>query len=269
MKKIYSYFVWGLKISVNAPSLGILLFKTMVKRRFCSNDKSVQICIGTHHKVLTVLFARIFRVFAATTFRTYSLGRGSELDLKKDILIDHHSEFEFSKLQKLICGLHVRRDPRDLLVSAAFYHMKSSEKWLSIVDEKYGNISYQEYTNSLPNMESRLLFELDNSAGKNIRDIVEWKGHMDICELKYEDLVASNGIEVFKSHIQKWPIQSYEKELIVKLFSFFSLSGPGAKMAGKHIRNAKSGQWQVHITKAVDVKFNSLFPKALEKLGYK
>lgn len=229
--------------------------------------RTTTICVGTHHKVLTVFLARVFRSFAVTTGRSFAYGRGGELDLRADVLIDHHSEFDWAQIDGPVVGLHVTRDPRDLLVSAAFYHMKGSEAWMHEAYPALGGKTYVEAINALETMEERLLFEIDNSSGTVIAQMRDWTPRPEIAEARYDQLVGDDATAQFNAVIDGWPLPAHERRLLVALFDYFSLDGAGAKTT-KHIRNAASGQWRSHFSPAVAAKFDARFGGVVRQLGY-
>lgn len=228
----------------------------------------MKILVGTHHKVLTVFLGRVFRVFARASCRSWSRGKADELDYATEVLLDHHSQFDFSRLEGDWQGLHVVRDPRDLLISAARYHLRSSKSWLHVPMEECGGMTYQQYIRALPDMEQLLLFEIDHSGGCNIADMLSWTySRPGMVELRYEDLVGPQGTENFARALTTWKLTAGERKLLVRLFEYFAIGSPGAE-GNVHIRNPKSGQWKSAFTPAVREKFNARFPNVAEKLAY-
>ena len=232
-----------------------------------SRSTAPKILVGTHHKVLTVYMTRVFRAFAFITNRSVSIGMGDDLDYSADVLIDHHSQFDFSKLQGESLGIHFRRDPRDLLVSAGFYHKKSREPQLHIPQDEYGGKTYQEHVNAMETMEEVFLFELDASAGMNIRHMLDWDYDRGFLELKYEDLVVPDGGQVFREALEPLPLTTTEKSLLEGLFNYYSIFDGGSK-GTKHIRDPRSKQFEQHFTETIQREFDARFAGALSKLGY-
>lgn len=267
MTNIRKSFYWTTHFLRNAPSLfvNVALVATLFR---VSKTQSPKILIGTHHKILTVFFGRVFKIFSIITNRTISRGRGNSIDYNNDIIIDHHSDFIFDRIKTDVCGIHVRRDPRDLLVSSAFYHQKSNEDWLHVPQEQFGGLTYQEKIKSIDTMEDKLLFEIENSSGEGIRSLLRWRYESkNFYEAKYEDLVSENGDRVFAAIVQDWSITEREKRLLVGLFRYFSIGNPGFK-GNKHARNPEAGQWRRHFTPKVEKRFAEVFPDALARLGY-
>lgn len=57
-------------------------------------------------------------------------------------------------------GLHLIRDPRDVILSGMHYHLRAPEKWLHDPEPDYGGLSYQEKLNSLDG-DGRLFLEME------------------------------------------------------------------------------------------------------------
>ena len=224
--------------------------------------------VGTHHKVLTVYLSKTFLLFGGVTGRRVSIGRGPDTDTSAAIVLDHHSQFDPALLDGTRFGLHVRRDPRDLLVSAAHYHRRATEPQLLRPRRELGGRSYRDHVNSLATFEEVLLFELDHSAGGNVRDMVEWDyDSSPLTELRYEDLVTPSGGEVLAAAIVDWPLPARERTMLVRAFDHYSAFGGGHRR-GTHIRDPRSGQWTEHFTPAVQAAFDTRFPGAVARLGY-
>ena len=139
-------------------------------------------------------------------------------------------------------GIHFRRDPRDLVVSAGFYHKRSNEPQLHVPSEKFGGKTYQEFVNAMESMEDVFLFEMDHSAGMNIGQMLQWDYNRGFLELKYEDLVTPEGARVFRQAIDQWPLLKLEKSLLEGLFHYYSVySATGSK--NHHVRDPRSKQF--------------------------
>ncbi len=258
---------WAGHIARHAPVLAFNAVPLMLARRTYSPPSERKIVVATHHKVLTVFLSRVFRSFAALTSRSFDLGPGGKLDYSCNVLIDHKSAIDWTRIPEQTFGLHVVRDPRDVLISSAFYHVRSTEPWLHKPMEAFEGRTYQETIKALPDAEERILFEIRNSTGRNIRSMLAWEyGRPLMEELRYDELIGDGSAERFGRAIATWPLTDREKDLLVGLFSYFSLAGPG--MSSRHVRNPSSGQWQQYFTPRVEQAFREAFPDAVERLGF-
>ena len=148
---------WGAHISRNSPGLAFNISRSFVGNYIFSRRINKHILLATHHKILTVFLGRVFRCFALASNRTISQGQGRQVKYDCDIVHDHHSDFDFSVFGHTWVDIHVRRDPRDLLVSAAFYHQRADESWLHVPREDFGGRSYCEYICSMETIRSTCL----------------------------------------------------------------------------------------------------------------
>jgi hypothetical protein len=266
-QQITTQLYWTGHILRHAPRLLPLGLAANISARVTNRANTTKICIGTHHKILTVFLSRVFRSFAALSGRKYTLGQGNNLNYNCSVLIDHHSQFDFDRITGPFVGMHITRDPRDLIVSSAFYHAKSEEAWLHSPMPVFQGQTYQQAICALPDIEARLLFEIEHAGGHGVREMLAWTPKKEIAEVRYDQLVGEDAQDFFRNLTESWPLSRREHRLLCELFDYFSIGGPGVK-GNKHIRNASSGQWRAHFTPAVIDKFQKQFPDALKRLGY-
>ena len=258
----------GLVMARSQPRLVLRIAVLFLSQVFKASPSLPKILVGTHHKVLTVYMRRVFSVFAFASRRTISVGSADEVDYAADILLDHHSKFDFSKINEPWVGVHICRDPRDVVVSCAHYHSTSDESWLHWPRADLAGKTYQEYSRELPTLEDRLLFEIDFSSGYTIRRMLKWSyDRKGMTEWRYEDLVRREGLEQAAKDIGEWPLSPPELRVLIDLFTYFSLWGPVFRN-NKHIRDPRPSQWKDHFSDLVHEKFRTVFPQALKKLGY-
>ena len=230
-----------------------------------ANDR--KILVGMHHKALTIYMLKIFRVYSLLTRKNFSMGQGEGVDYLADILMDHHSEFNFEKLRKPFRGVHVYRDPRDLVVSSVFYHQKSEESWLHVKGNWIEGYTYQEYILGLDNIREKILFEMEYASKKNINDMLSWTFSDSIVEFKYEDLISDQGFLIFRRGLEESAAFSEcEINLLAKLFELYALDGPLSP--SDHVRNPNPGQWKQYFDNDLKDEFELKFPGCIEKLGY-
>ena len=151
-----------------------------------------------HHKVLTVYFQNVLTAFCrlfAMTFVNTASGQGAGSP-KPDVLLVHDSDLRRVP-DREFRGTHVIRDPRDVLVSAYRYHLRTSESWCVTPDSAFSDlprgVSYQQHLESLDE-EAGLIFEMTHIGGVVIRDMAEWRyGDPRFLELRYESILGNEG----------------------------------------------------------------------------
>lgn len=248
------------------PSDAANLARMAVRVRAEGRHKAYRTIVGTHHKVLTVYMLKIFRLYALVTGQRFAMGMDQSLDYGADVLMDHHSAFSFDRLPDRLRGVHICRDPRDLVISSVFYHQKSAEAWL-LEPDLWVKGTYQDHLKSLGSFHEKAVFEMEHEAGRNIEDMLAWKARAGVAEFKYEELVSRDASRVFQQGLAAaGTFSERELALLTALFDLYALNGPLSR--SRHMRDPKPEQWRDHFDSALRREFETRFPGAVEQLGY-
>jgi hypothetical protein len=212
--------------------------------------------IGTHHKTGTNWMENIFRKLS------------NDFNLKFFSMEQVQLPSDFEKISYNYRGIHLIRDPRDVIISGCFYHQKSKESWLHIVHSKFGGLTYQQMINSYTSISDQIMFEMNNAGSYNVREILAWNyNNPNFMEIKYEDLISDFDLFLFHKIFVflGYPNFSIPQALeIAYNNSLFS----GKVGQSSHIRSGKTSQWQEYFTPAHKARFLELFGDALITLGY-
>jgi Sulfotransferase domain len=227
-----------------------------------------KVLVGTHHKTGTVWLKSIFRTICSEYSLHYFEGEQPDAPAQCDVFFQDHSRFELDLFESPIRGLHIIRDPRDIIVSGCFYHQKSKEQWLHKPRKALLGRTYHETISSAKTLEDKIFFEMEHAGRVTIEEITRWDyTSPSFCELKYEDLIRDTDLMVFH-----------------KAFSFLGFPGsilPGAlaiafskslfsnqPSASNHIRSGEVAQWEQYFTRSHKERFLELFGDVLIRLGY-
>jgi hypothetical protein len=232
------------------------------------------ILIGTHHKTGTHWMANIFYSIAYVLHMRFVSRHESQLPRDfslnaGDILHHSHSVFDFASLPAFR-GLHMIRDPRDVIISGAFFHDSTSEEaWLHVPEKRYGGVSYQEKMRSLGSVSDKLRFEMDNIGGDTIAEMSDWRyDRTDIFEAKYEHFIGASDLRVFSELFHFLGFGGPALPLCLEMAWRRSIFSGGVRPDGGHIRSGERGQWRRHFTPEIAEAFLVRFPDILTKLGY-
>lgn len=183
--------------------------------------KRNKICIFTYHKTGYWFLYKVFSQISEAMDWKFQrlLGMQKDLPNDSDVVLFAHSLIDLSHVSKPYLGIHVIRDPRDIIVSGYLYHRRTKEKWCINADfdleppimfpqvpysqqhrpEKWkrgyllslNGKSYQENLLSMSQHDG-LLFEMNNYGTWTIESIRNWDyTNKNILELKFENIISS------------------------------------------------------------------------------
>jgi hypothetical protein len=229
----------------------------------------------THHKTGTVWLGDIARGFKKEWKLKIHNGLQQALPADADIFLQDHSKVDMIALRgrnpdRAVRAVHVIRDPRDVVISGCFYHVKTTEKWANNKKPEFGGKSYKEAISELPDDHQKLVFEMQHTAAKTMRDMLAWNySDKDVFEAKYEDMINDSEFRIFRPMMQFLGFEGAELDKALEIVQQNSLFG-GAKKDGAdvHVRSGESRQWPKTFTPALKSEFKKLHPDVLQKLGY-
>jgi hypothetical protein len=234
------------------------------------------IVVCTHHKTGSVWMANIFRALKRHEKLQLHSKSQAELQPTADFFLQDHSKVDLKALQarfeqRGVRAVHVIRDPRDVVISGAFYHVKTVEKWANNPKKEYGGKSYRQAISAMPTDHDKLVFEMDHAGGKTIREMLGWDySQKELCfEARYEDLIVDRDLKVFTPMFKFLGYEGTRLEMALKFVRELSLFGGAAGSdPADHIRSGEGRQWVNVFTPELKAAFNQRFPDALQKLGY-
>jgi len=217
-----------------------------------------------HHKVGTLWLTRVLRAVAAEYGLRFFAGEQHQLTADVDVFLQDHSRVDASALRPHR-GSHMIRDPRDVVVSAYFYHLRTDEAWCHRPRAEYDGRSYQAWLRAL-DREAGIMAEIERSAGTVIRDMLAWRESVEgFHEMRYEDLLrdeATGFLRLF-DHYGFSADAARRGTEIARRFSIARSSGATA-----HIRSGRPGEWREHFSEAHKRAFKRLTDDAALALGY-
>ncbi len=254
------------------------------------------IFIATHHKSGTVWMLSTFRRIAkANNFAFIHLNTGefgweirpdkleyfeeqrviaeSQSDLPA-IFVDFHSaipDLTSCKATRGARGIHVIRDPRDMLLSAVRYHLVSDESWLHKPDPQWGGRTYAECLRSFDSLEDQIRWEMDHYMGKTIRTMANFPSQGVFKTVRYEDLISDTEMIRFKEVLEYLELDEEENRYGLDAFWKTSIFGDRFEhdrhTTKDHIFNSRPRQWTQLSTRTIDL-IEQRFGKEIAQLGY-
>ena len=232
------------------------------------------IVVCTHHKTGTVWMGNIFRAIKKEYKRVLFSGKQDDLPANADIFLQDHSRVNLDTLRargRPVRCIHVIRDPRDVVISGCFYHVKTTEKWANKPRKEFGGKNYREAISELPTDHDKLVFEMQHTGMKSITDMISWNYQdPDVFEARYEDLIGDTQFKVFRPMMEFVGFRGAELDRVLELVHANSLFGDSAAEVAKdpHVRSGESRQWPKTFTPELKAEFKRIHPEALQRLGY-
>jgi hypothetical protein len=231
-------------------------------------ELSNRILVGTHHKTGTVWLKSIFNSICHYHSLIFYVGKQENLPVNFDVFLEGHSRFDFESIEFPDRGIHIIRDPRDIILSGAFYHQKSNENWLHYPREKLNGLTYQQKINSYKNLDDKILFEMEHAGRNTITAMQRWNyANPYFHEVKYEELIDDVNLTLFHNLFCFLGFPgSIPPSLLAISYKNSLFSGIHHKSI--HIRSGKKNQWRNYFKGFHNDRFLELFGDVLLQLGY-
>lgn len=172
-------------------------------------------CIAVHHNAGLTWMFRIFKKVASTLNIPLFFCPGSDsYDVLKSRIAGNKYCFVLSLSSDFpaefladpnVSGLHVIRNPMDILVSGLDYHLthtqtkNSLEPFLHNPRHDLNGETYQGHLRSLPTRSDQLRFEMREKHAETVAEMRRWSyAHKQIMELRYETLDPADLSELVK-----------------------------------------------------------------------
>lgn len=232
--------------------------------------KQKTLLVGTYHKTGTVWMQRVFADIAEKLDLRFTESHPArdEGEAIAGIYLDGHSRFSSALLASDHAGFRMIRDPRDVVISGAHYHMKSDEAWLQEPLPALGGQTYQQAILAEPDAAARYIFEARQVANATTLDMVrDCERLSGFTTVRFEDWIADDTMTSFAATMAQMGLSAKECAQAKQAFYNWSLFGSGDK-ADAHTRSGKVAQWRSVFTRPVAEAFLEVHGDALIVLGY-
>jgi hypothetical protein len=193
------------------------------------------------------------------------------LDERSDVALYMHSwNFDHNHLRgREFRGTHMLRDPRDMVVSAYYYHLHTDEAWVHRPRDLWGGMSLQSYLNSL-DVHDGIMVEIQRFGRGPITSIAEWNYNQpEFLELHYEDVI-DNQAEAFQAIFNHYGFNAEALRTGLEIVERRSLRGMNSWSPDdlRHVRSGAPGQWREAFSPDHAARFKELSGDLLVRLGY-
>lgn len=241
-------------------------FVRATRSPFASRSDRSLIVLCTHHKTGGMWFRQL--ILSIT--RPY--GMRSQYVEKQ--AIRPGTDFVFARVeefdQRLLAGrsfrgVHVIRDPRDMVVSGYEYHKRTKEPWCIAPDPRYGGLSYQQYLHSISEYEG-LMAEIGWVASKSGGAMAAWDyDQPEFLEIRYEDAIADEH-GTFE-RVFRW-LRVSERAMAMGLAAVDELTLSRGGAVRGHARSGQPGEWRDRLGPDHIARFKEVMGDLVVKVGY-
>jgi hypothetical protein len=227
----------------------LLFFVLRVSKIFSPSSakrKDGFVFVACHHKVMTTYFHAVLRILSAGLNLKFQKVNFEQAPQGTDVLLSMQSAFD-PKLFGACRGVHLIRDPRDMIVSGYHYHKWTHEPWVHRKDEN--GRSYQEKLNACSKHDG-LFMEIDHFIYIYGDILRKWDiGDPNVLEVQYEQLMGSERRALYEEMFRHLGFADRELTFACRLMELFeseSRTGrkTGSEAAKSHIRSGRAGQWR-------------------------
>ncbi|MFC2175548.1 sulfotransferase domain-containing protein [Bacteroidota bacterium] len=274
-------------------------FKGRLKRQFLHSSATPRIYIFSYHKVGTKLLAKIYQEICWQWGWNFKNIPGTVKDILSeiDVAVLLHSQVRVEGLSQPFKGVHLIRDPRDILISGYLYHMRTTEEWC--INEEFhtgDTISYPQvpysqehrseewkvsylnglngksYQNNLKALGQKdgILFEMERYADWTISEMAKWNyNDPRVLELKFEDLM-SDMHSVSKTMLEFSELDEKQVALGLKIADRENILKKSEAEIDKHthISSKNTTKWREYFDEDIKKAFIQRFGTILIDLGY-
>lgn len=247
-------------------------------------QKSPKRYMGTFHKTGTVLFRGVLHQAKAEGLLTPWLFFRRERKIPEprywSVAFDRNAvrlldsiEPDPDKARYVFCI----RDPRDVIVSAAYYHCRSKEPWLHIPRDEFDGLTYQEKINSLPDAQARFVFEMTNQdaefrnrcANGVISAMLRVPQDVpSVYVTRMETLVEDTELVEYRRIFDHLCFEGKKRDRLLEIAHANSLFSKKPEKAD-HVRSGgRAAQYKSEFSNETMAMYLELFPDAAARLGY-
>jgi hypothetical protein len=188
---------------------------------------------------------------------------------RRGIVFDPHSVFgEVPKQIPRIRGVHIVRDPRDVLISATFYHLKADERWLDQPMPYLRGMTYREKLHSFGTIREAFIFELRNQTQKAIRAMASFPRLPTVATVTYESLMTGDVLAAFAAMFASLGFRGPARGVALECARQESIVLNPTRRRSSHVRSGELHQWRHAFDRELGELFVAEAGNALIALGY-
>ncbi|MEK6251857.1 MAG: hypothetical protein AABM43_07920 [Actinomycetota bacterium] len=188
---------------------------------------------------------------------------------RRGIVFDEHSCFAEVPKQLRMRGVHIIRDPRDVLISSTFYHLRASEPWLHRPLPQYDGKTYQEKLRSLGTIREAILLELGSLPTRvTLNEMRGFPKLATVPTINYESLMIGDVLAEFEAMFSSLGFSGEARRVALECARRESIVLNPARRRSPHVRSGEPQQWRQLFDRVLGDQFVAVAGDDLVALGY-
>jgi hypothetical protein len=227
--------------------------------------------VSTHHKAMTTYFNAVLRFFAFASRYSFEKVNVEQPKPGTKLFLSNHGKIDLPALGRYR-GVHLMRDPRDMIVSGYHYHKWTYETWVHRPDAN--GITYQQKLQQADTT-TGLFMEIDHFIFFYRKLLEDWDmNDPDLLEVSYEALMGEGREQLYHDIFAHLGCEGEQLEIGIELMRLFEAkrrTGRGkdaSKAKHEHIRSGRSEQWRKELQPEHLAYIEAQLGPVLRKFGY-
>lgn len=231
---------------------------------------------GSHHKAGTVWVQRILKMvathhglrFAESPSTVHEPAAPAPRPDAEIVLLDRANDIASCAFTRPVRVSHMIRDPRDIVVSGYYYHLRTDEPWVRRPDARWNGASYQQHLRGLDRHDG-LMAEIELAATTTLADLAAWPALVpDAHDIRYEDAVAAEQA-TFEALFRFYGFTDAAVARSLDIVRHYRERRDGVVGAeDTHVRSGRPGEWRDQLDAAHLHRLRSLTGDLVTRLGY-
>lgn len=168
-----------------------------------------------------------------------------------------------------IKGVHIIRDPRDVVISSTFYHLTSSESWLHRPLPQYDGMTYQEKLRSFRTFRKAFLLELRSLPMRvTLNEMKAFPKLETVPTITYESLMVGDVLAAFEAMFSSLGFSGQARRVVPECASQERVVLNPARRDSSHVRSGEPEQWRHQLDLELGEQFVGVAGDDLTALGY-
>lgn len=239
--------------------------------------------VGTHHKSGTIWIRDVFRDIAAVSkipfinISRHFYSKEGAIAIsgrycrqgRPFVFFEDHSIFPSCLIEDGTArGMHVVRDPRDMLLSGMKYHDHAEEAWLRVPMANLGGRTLQQFFRQASSEQARAFAEMEWVLDRTVKEMSDVACQEGVATFQYERLIGEDWRRAWTSVLEYFEVPGGEMPRLLQVVERNSVFGERAVQKKGHVHNPAPEKWRRELSPNLVDLVEERYSNSLAVLGY-